>query len=590
MHGGSGLPPHLTTPQSVSPALIPAAPMAKTAILPSSVMMIKPQTAIGGLNWTQLPGAASAVAAAPDGSLWALSTQPSGADKYIWHYASGTWTNIAGLAAFITVTPDNTLYAVNSGGGTWKYSGGTWTSLGGGAAGITGAVDNSIYVLSNGGSTTDKAIWHNVNGTWTQVPGSGVAIGASWDTHGPFIQSNGGSGTIANGGFYILNSLGVIYYENPDGSLATLPGNATAIAPTTIAGVFVLGFPGDPNGNGIYYWDLNASQWNVQPGSAVAIATDSAHLYAVAFNGSIYSTPVTAGPQTLYVPNYVQSSSSTIAQWSTTASGNVAPSSFLGGTNAAFTGPTAVTRDNAGTIVVADFDKSAIYVFNPQSAGNIAPIRQILGSNTAINGPEGVGLDSSDNIYLSNRNGNSITVYATNANGNVAPTRTITGTNTMLTAPEQIVVNPGGDFYVTGASSNVIAYFPAGANGNVAPTRVISGSNTGISSPFGMALDGTGNIYVLNGGSGGSITIYAPASNGNVAPTRTISGSNTTLSNSPEGMAVDNSGNMYVTECPLSTTNQVVVFANNASGNAAPIRTIGGSSTNINCPLKPFIF
>ncbi|HEY5257868.1 MAG TPA: hypothetical protein VIJ12_05750, partial [Candidatus Baltobacteraceae bacterium] len=62
----------LDTPQSVSPALIHAAPMAKTAILPSSVMNVRPQSAIQGLNWTQIPGAASSAAAAPDGSLWVL--------------------------------------------------------------------------------------------------------------------------------------------------------------------------------------------------------------------------------------------------------------------------------------------------------------------------------------------------------------------------------------------------------------------------------------------------------------------------------------------------------------------------------------
>ncbi len=132
-------PPHMTTPQSISPALIAPAPMAKTAILPSSVMNVRPPTAIQGLNWTQLPGSASALAAAPDGSLWALSIQPSGADKYIWHYSGGTWTNISGLAAYLAVAPNGTLYAVNSGGGTYSYSAGTWTALGGGASGITAA-------------------------------------------------------------------------------------------------------------------------------------------------------------------------------------------------------------------------------------------------------------------------------------------------------------------------------------------------------------------------------------------------------------------------------------------------------------------
>src|SRR5665213_2336632 len=89
----------LDTPQSVSPGSIAPAPMAHTAILPASLMAVKPQSAIQGTSWTQIPGAASYAAAAPDGSLWVLSTLPSGPDKYIWHYVSGTWTNISGEAS-----------------------------------------------------------------------------------------------------------------------------------------------------------------------------------------------------------------------------------------------------------------------------------------------------------------------------------------------------------------------------------------------------------------------------------------------------------------------------------------------------------
>ncbi|HEY5258372.1 MAG TPA: hypothetical protein VIJ12_08335, partial [Candidatus Baltobacteraceae bacterium] len=113
--------PQMSMPRSASPALIKAAPMAKTAILPSSVMNVRPQSAVQGLNWTQIPGAASSAAAAPDGSLWVLSNAPAGADKYIWHYASGSWTNISGLASQLAVAPNGTLYAINSGGGTYSY-------------------------------------------------------------------------------------------------------------------------------------------------------------------------------------------------------------------------------------------------------------------------------------------------------------------------------------------------------------------------------------------------------------------------------------------------------------------------------------
>jgi predicted lipoprotein with Yx(FWY)xxD motif len=292
--------PQLPTPQSVSPASIPVKPMAKTAILPASAMQspIHTESDIQGLNYTQIPGSATQVTASTDGSIWVLSTDPQGPDKYIWHYAGGTWTNIAGLASQLAIAPNGTLYAINSAGGTYSYSGGVWTALGGGAQALTAAADGSTYVLSNGGGGPDRAIWHNVSGTWTQVPGAGTGIAASWDT-GSYTASGG---SVNSGGLYIINSLGAIYYENPDHSFSTMPGNASVISATTGGGYFVLGFPTNSSGNNIYYYNLSSGTYTAEPGAGVSIATDGSHLYVVAASGAIYVSNVTAaatpGPQT----------------------------------------------------------------------------------------------------------------------------------------------------------------------------------------------------------------------------------------------------------------------------------------------------
>ena len=120
-HGGSGLlpgasSPGLLTPKSVSPGLIKPPPMAQTEILPPGAMKspVHPNIPVSTLGWSQVPGTASAVAAAPDGSLWVLSDQPAGADKYIWHYANGGWTNISGMASAIAAAPDGSLWAINA--------------------------------------------------------------------------------------------------------------------------------------------------------------------------------------------------------------------------------------------------------------------------------------------------------------------------------------------------------------------------------------------------------------------------------------------------------------------------------------------
>jgi sugar lactone lactonase YvrE len=575
----------LETPQSVSPGSIAPAPMAKTAILPASVMNVRPQTAIQGLNWTQISGSASLAAAAPDGSLWVLSDQPSGANKFIWHYANGSWSNISGMASRIAVAPDGTLYAINSGGGTYSYSGGTWTALGGGCSDVTVAKDGTIYVLSNGNSAgSDQAIWHNVSGTWSQVPGQGVRIAGSWDASSYMLSG----GTVAAGGIYILNSIGSIYYENTNNSFVLLPGSASAVTATTNGGIFVLGYPADAGGNSIYYYDLNNPGWNAQSGASVSISTDSAHLYAIASSGGIYSTPVTLAPQTLYVPNY---NGANVGEWPITASGNVAPTVQIGGSNTTISGPTAVTRDTTGTLYVADFNHNAVDVFASGLSGNVAPTLRIIGSSTGISGPEGIGVDSSGNIYVSNRAAGSVTVYAAGATGNVAPTRTISGANTGLTNPQKLAVNPGGDFYVSDASVSSIFYFAAGASGNVAPTRTISGSSTNLN-PYGIAVDSSGNIYAVNNScvNCSTITVYAAGSNGNVAPSRTITGSSTMIVGGLQGIAVDSSGNIYVTTCQGTGPDGVYVFAAGANGNVAPSQSISGASTGMNCPTGLFVF
>jgi hypothetical protein len=286
-----------TTPQSVSPAQIPVAPMAKTSIQPASAMsVIHPMDAIGPAFWQPIPGSGSFAAAAPDGSLWVLSNN-AGADKFIWHYVNGVWTNISGMASRIAIGPDGSLYAINSSGGAFSYNANTttWTGLGGGCSDITIASDGSIYVLSNGAAPgSDQAIWHYANGAWAQIGGSGVRIAGNWDTQTYTI--NNGGGTVAPGGVYILNSAGNIYYENTSATFALLPGSASAIAPTKNAGVFVLGYPASGSGNTIFYFDLDAQNYAQPGGSAANIATNTSTVYAVGTSGGLYySTVSTTG-------------------------------------------------------------------------------------------------------------------------------------------------------------------------------------------------------------------------------------------------------------------------------------------------------
>ena len=153
-HGTHAVPPSggtIATAVSLSPQSFRPPAMVRTARLPSSVMtsIRTPKSVIAPVGWTQLPGGAVFVSASPDGSLWALSSAGSGADRSIWHYVAGAWANIPGAAMRLAVAPDGTLWVVNSSGGIYSWDGINWTTVAGGGSDISVGADNSVYVISS---------------------------------------------------------------------------------------------------------------------------------------------------------------------------------------------------------------------------------------------------------------------------------------------------------------------------------------------------------------------------------------------------------------------------------------------------------
>lgn len=301
-HGGSlpASPTAMTMPHGVSPALIKPAPMANTKILPATAMRSPADRHVDsiGRSWTQIPGTAAQVAAAPDGSIWVLSDQPAGPDKYIWHYVNGTWTNVGGMATQLAMPPNlgnNFLYAINSGGGVWVYNinTSTWFSIGGGVKSISLDMGGNLYAVSNG-STGDAALWEYPSGPtsqWMQIAGSGVSVAGGVDGNAYTLPSGG---IASNNGTFILNSAGSIYYENrsPSVSFGSIPGAASQLAPTN-GGAFVLGYPASSSGETIYYYNFPMPGWLAQAGAAISLSADGYSLYAVGASGAIYQTSAT---------------------------------------------------------------------------------------------------------------------------------------------------------------------------------------------------------------------------------------------------------------------------------------------------------
>ncbi len=297
---------HAAYPQSQSPGSFKPVPMPLTQPQPAGAMavrsgMIRPQS-IGALTWSQISGSAASAAVAPDGSIWALSKSPAGADKYLWHEKNGTWTNVPGLAANIAVGPDGTLYAVNmSGFNVYAYNGSSWRSLGGGARWVTTGADGAVYVLSNAGIVGgDSAIWKYAGGVWTQQPGVGAQIAGSWD---PKTYAVAGFGTIAPNGYFVLDSDGEISYQSPGIGYVPLPGRASSIA-AGVGGAFELDYPPAPAGSQtrLLFFDYSYG-WappSIVPGAGIQVASGNGsggtgtQLVVVNATGAIWTTPVVA--------------------------------------------------------------------------------------------------------------------------------------------------------------------------------------------------------------------------------------------------------------------------------------------------------
>lgn len=149
------------------------------------------------------------------------------------------------------------------------------------------------------------------------------------------------------------------------------------------------------------------------------------------------------------------------------------------------------------------------------------------------------------------------------------------------------IPNPVADreLYVSDSGNSSLSVFDATINGDHYPLRTIAGGSTGLSSSGGIAVDTVNNeIVVPNTGIGiNSITVYARTASGDAAPLRTIVGTSTGLLD-PEDIAVDTVNNEIMV---VNTgNNSILVFARTATGNAAPLRIINGASTGLNGPTS----
>lgn len=560
-HGGTL--PHTQQIASGSPAGVKAAPMARTRKLSSSAMRsVKPDADFSGSGWTQIPGSATQAAAAADGSLWVLSTEPSGnPDKYIWHYANGTWTNIPGLASQLAPAPDGSLYVINSGGGTYHYAGGSWTALGGGAQGITVASDGSTYVISNDGS---GAIWKNSAGNWSYIGGSGSLLAANPDPSTYSVQG----GTVGPNGLFVINASGGIYYKNGSNPYVQFPGAASGVAPS-FGGLYVLGYPAGTQGEPIFYYDYSAGTWKTEPGSGVSVSANAQAIYVVSAGGAIYTTPLKSS---------LTASPASLALSTSPATGGVMQSFTISGGSAPYTlsvadpsvasaametdGKTVdVTPLGAGstTVTVTDSTKTAMQV--PVSA--VKFVRYGVQSyNNTINdfapGPDG-------NIWYTTASSSNVGIgkFAPGSGGSSIYALTLGP----YVWPQGIVAGPDGNMWFTDDRTGGVTKMSM--TGAITPYPAAQQTNTIVVGPDGnLWFTGVGSTTGIIGKmtTAGGYTEYPVANY------------------TPWGLAVGHDGALWSAPTPnmpttsnailrITTTGALTTFA--YSGGASPLNITG---------------
>jgi hypothetical protein len=334
------------------------------------------------------------------------------------------------------------------------------------------------------------------------------------------------------------------------------------------------------------------------------IALKAAVVLAVIFSltgcGGKSSTGVTPPPPAAAKSIYVIQNSLTfpitpgsILQFSTATSGNIAPENTiippLAGDDLQ-----GLATDAQGNLYVSTRTQTEatteLLEYSPGANGTATPTRNIPSNDTTMMfAPDGLAISPTGQIIVGEDNGG-VATYSSTANGSVAPEYYILGQFetggglSRLNSAEQVAVTPSGDIYVfnwgeSGAAP--VEIFSGTATGNVGPIGLLSGALTGLSAfnVGGIAADSTGNVYIATSTThGGQIEVFAPGAFGDIAPIRIIGGSSTQL-NYLGGIQIDAVGNIYVISVTETGQNPTVLrFPASASGNIAPTLTITSSA------------
>jgi hypothetical protein len=305
-------------------------------------------------------------------------------------------------------------------------------------AGCTG--DGTTYGNTHGAPSTGVFVIQNTAASGTTTPAAGTILQFSTSATGTATPVS----TIANLnftslGFLAVDSTGDIYTAATEGA----------------TGSSILEFPVTSSNN--------AQPTRSIPFNSTTGLTSMSGL-AVDPTGDIYASNTTGG----------------VSEFSSTATGSVAPTSTV--TTTAGVGPQATAVDPSGNLYIASaapVNNIAIAPIEVFPTGATNPSRTLSGDLTTltVGSPQGLAADSAGNLYVTNlvAGVSSILIFEPTATGNTPPMRDITGSNTLLGCVGGIALDNEGYLYVVsvptcGSTANpTVLKFSTTGDGNIAP-------------------------------------------------------------------------------------------------------------------------
>jgi hypothetical protein len=258
-------------------------------------------------------------------------------------------------------------------------------------------------------------------------------------------------------------------------------------------------------------------------------------------------------------------------------------------------------------VVMSDENRSGLLIYDRKSGSDSTamtePIRHIIGPRTELGFIAGVTLDPKRReAWVTNNDGGGVAIFSYESHGDDKPVRELDVPHQSWGLSLDLERN---EVAVTSQQYQGISIFRRTDTGAARPIRTIRGEDTKLADPHGVHLRGN-EVFSANHGNWTemrsyaddvailpgeykpgrferpSIRVYDADANGNARPIRTIQGASTQLA-WPMGIDVDHERN----ELAVANygTSSVLIFSKNVNGDVSPIRTIGGPRTGIVGPV-----